>query len=179
MPEDYVITGGPHCGKSTIIKALQQRGFAVVPEAAREVIRLGHAYPWENNYSFQCYMMDMQRRLEAKFPGEPRFLDRALHDSIGYCKFWKNRIPLKVQEKLKRRTYADVFFLDPVGDYQGDAERKETQKQARDIARFVEEGYISAGFTPIRVPAFNCSKRTSIKKRLELILNHVRNRTQV
>ena len=177
--EDYVITGGPCSGKSTIITALHQRGFVVVPESAREVLRVGSANPLVDNYEFQRHVLEQQKVFERLNPGSPRFLDRSLHDSIGYCKFWGNEIPPDVMKAISRRKYAKVFFLEPVGDYTKDAQRKETPEQAIQIAKCVEEGYISAEFTPIKVQAFSESRRTSIKKRLEFILDHVGNGTQI
>ena len=35
----FVITGGPGSGKSTLIKALAERGFCTMPEAGRAIIR--------------------------------------------------------------------------------------------------------------------------------------------
>ena len=177
MNEDYVITGGPCCGKSTIITALHKRGFVVVPESAREILRVGSADPTEDNYEFQRHVLEQQRVFERLNPGSPRFLDRSLHDSIGYCKFWGNEIPPDVMKAISRRKYAGVFLMDQLKEYKMDAQRTETPEQAAEISRLVEEGYISQGIIPIRVATFSDARRASIKKRLEFILHHVGNGT--
>jgi len=50
-PSSYVITGGPGTGKTTVLRELQRRGFAVAEEVARRIIREqidsgGAAVPW-------------------------------------------------------------------------------------------------------------------------------------
>jgi predicted ATPase len=46
----YVLTGAPGAGKTTVLRALRDRGFAVVGEAATDVITAGQhqgvAQPW-------------------------------------------------------------------------------------------------------------------------------------
>ena len=50
-PNLYVITGGPGTGKTTVLRELERRGFAVEEEVARRIIREqmesgGNALPW-------------------------------------------------------------------------------------------------------------------------------------
>jgi len=48
----YIVTGAPGAGKTTIVAGLRDRGYAVVGEAATDVIArgqaLGRAEPWQD-----------------------------------------------------------------------------------------------------------------------------------
>ncbi len=48
----YVISGGPGVGKRTLLKELQKKGYTIVPEVARDLIKeqqrtRGEALPWK------------------------------------------------------------------------------------------------------------------------------------
>ncbi|WP_028562347.1 ATP/GTP-binding protein [Paenibacillus pinihumi] len=57
-----VITGGPGCGKTTLLNELQKNGYNYVPEVARKIIQTqvssgGDALPWKNttNIVISCW----------------------------------------------------------------------------------------------------------------------------
>lgn len=58
----FVITGGPGSGKSMLIEAMAERGYAHTPEAGRAIIRdqvaiEGEAQPWSNRCAFAELML--------------------------------------------------------------------------------------------------------------------------
>ena len=52
----YILTGGPGTGKSTLILALEQEGYATVPEAAEAYIKyrqaMGKPDPWTEDTGY-------------------------------------------------------------------------------------------------------------------------------
>jgi predicted ATPase len=71
----FVMTGAPGSGKTSILRALAVMGYAVVPEAATDVIvaehAAGNAEPWRDPL-FTEKIAGLQRaRREAPVPPEP------------------------------------------------------------------------------------------------------------
>jgi predicted ATPase len=64
-PRRYVLTGAPGAGKTSVLRVLQELGFAVVEEAATDVIgseqRLGIEEPWQDD-GFVDKIADLQRQ---------------------------------------------------------------------------------------------------------------------
>jgi len=76
-PKKIVLTGGPCCGKTTLIQELRKRGHRVLNEVAREVLAEGK-YGKNNNYHLlQESIFSRQIEKEAKLEGLV-FLDRGL-----------------------------------------------------------------------------------------------------
>ncbi|GLU45411.1 AAA family ATPase [Allomuricauda sp. NBRC 101325] len=83
----YVITGGPGVGKTTLLHELKQRGFMVVPEIARELIKEqqaidGDALPWKNKNTYRDLMFDrsiesFEKIMDEKHVSGPIFLTAA------------------------------------------------------------------------------------------------------
>jgi predicted ATPase len=63
----FVLTGGPGSGKTTLIEALRQAGFATSIEAGRGIIRDqsaidGSALPWRDRALFAELMLSWEMR---------------------------------------------------------------------------------------------------------------------
>ena len=63
MTKKYILTGGPGTGKSSLILALEQAGYATIREAAEDYIRfrqaMGQPEPWTEE-DFQALLRDLQ-----------------------------------------------------------------------------------------------------------------------
>lgn len=84
-------TGGPGSGKSTVINALNHRGFKCFPEAGRGIIQNqvcigGNALPWGDRDAFAELMLcwEMRSWREAEEYIAPCFYDRGVPDVAGY-----------------------------------------------------------------------------------------------
>ncbi|TIU83410.1 MAG: ATPase, partial [Mesorhizobium sp.] len=84
----FVLTGGPGSGKTTLIEALQAKGFAKAPEAGRGIIRDqmaigGPALPWQDRGLFAELMLAWElRSWHAAHAGPgPVFFDRGVADT--------------------------------------------------------------------------------------------------
>lgn len=68
----YVITGAPGTGKTSIVRALARMGYAVVAEAATDVIAdaqaRGEAEPWLGPKFVDAVVARQRRRLAAPAP---------------------------------------------------------------------------------------------------------------
>lgn len=91
----FVITGGPGVGKTTLINALGELGYLIVPEAARKIIKEqiqndGEGLPWKNKIhyaqlmlvaSLEAYQLTIDER-----SSNITFFDRGVLDTICYMK---------------------------------------------------------------------------------------------
>lgn len=86
-----ILTGGPGAGKTTLIAALKQRGYATAPEAGRAIIQNyqaieGPALPWRDRGLFAELMLSWELRsygAAAEQEGTV-FFDRGVPDVLGY-----------------------------------------------------------------------------------------------
>jgi len=162
----YVIAGGVCSGKTSVIKELEQRGYQVVPETARELIDEGmkEGKTLEESrgdvLSFQRRVIARQEEKEAALPREEViFLDRGNPDSRAFLTFNRIEEPVDVTEALRRARYRKVFMLEPIR-FESDYYRIET---ADDIERLHQEhvwAYQSLGIDIIDVPVMPVTERT-------------------
>ncbi len=156
-----VLTGGDHAGKTTLLEALRAEGYAVVREAALEVIEelnreLGvdaqRSWRDANWTRFQARVARRQHELEraARDSGARTLvLDRGLPDGIAFCRLAGVALPDELREGLERR-YDHVLLLDTVTPF---ATRPETgrigglerSRALRDLLRSV---YEELGYAP-------------------------------
>jgi len=167
-----VITGAPSSGKTSVIRELQRRGYAVQEEVARELIELGLS---------QGQMLDDIRRdardlqkeiLEVTVAREMAldvhttvFLDRGLPDSITYFKLaGLDGMEGVVMSALFQ--YRAVFLFDRLPVVKDDV-RTEDDALADKIDRMLEADYRSVGYVPLRVSVM------SIEQRADFILKNL------
>ncbi len=175
MANKYVITGGPCVGKSTLIAALQEKGYQTLPEVARLVIEEqqgtdGKILPWIDRDSFQQAVMKRQLELEGKVNGKPVFLDRGLADGAGYYLADNLKVPRELNTAINENRYSGVFLLDPLKDYKTDSARVEDSEAASRIHGCIGQAYENAGYKVVRVPA------VSVEERVKFILNEIRSK---
>lgn len=161
----YVIAGGVCSGKTSVIKELARRGYAVVPETARELIDEGLAAGKtleeirSDVLMFQRRVLERQNEKEAHLPtAGPVFLDRANPDVRAFLAFNGIPEPEDVTRALASCSYTKVFMLDPIR-FESDYYRVET---AADIERLHQEhvrAYESLGYEIIRVPVMPVPER--------------------
>lgn len=170
----YIVTGGPGVGKTTLLEAIENEGFLIVPEVAREVIKTqmetgGKALPWEDtalytelmlNGSVECYMNNIKNE-------DIIFFDRGILDTICYA----GMIGLEVSPTMNK--YAEnylynrkVFILPPWYDiYTTDSERKQSWEEAKITYLRMKTTYEEYGYKVIDVP------KDTVDNRKEFVLN--------
>src|SRR5690349_1631417 len=136
----YVITGGPGVGKTTLLNGLANRGFKIVPEDAREIIRKqiennGDALPWKNKELYTHLMLRASSesyQAVSESASDVYFFDRGIIDSLCYANMIGLPISAEMDNIGKTHLYnRKIFILPPWFEiYHTDNERKQTWEEA-------------------------------------------------
>ncbi|XVV08291.1 AAA family ATPase [Actinoplanes sp. CA-131856] len=165
----YVLTGAPGSGKTALLRQLEIAGYAVVEEAATDVIALrqalGVAEPWREP-GFIDHIVDLQRRRQLAAPDRGIvFFDRSPVCTLALSRY-AGRAPsplllaeIERTEHLYART---VFFVRHQGFVQPTAARRISFEDALRFERIHEETYREVGFTVVEVPAAPLETRTAV-----------------
>ncbi|MBI5064858.1 AAA family ATPase [Candidatus Woesearchaeota archaeon] len=168
----YVLTGGPGSGKSSILIALELKGYQVIREAAEDYIRhqqaLGIREPWLDE-EFQKQIFWLQHTREKNAKGELVFVDRGLFDNYAYepegTPFYRemaNNLLAKGRktELIKELgDYAKIFLIEHPGIVERNDVRRENILQARFLEKELEKIYTSCGYEVIRIPFAQLEQR--------------------
>ena len=170
----YILTGAPGAGKTAVLRLLEAIGYAVVEEAATDVIALASAVgcqePWRDP-SFIDEILTLQRHREATALAAAAsavvFFDRsplctlALSRYLGFAPS-----PLLTREVL--RTMAEgsydrtVFFIRNQGFVQPTAARRISLEDSLAFERLHERTYLDFGFRLVNVPAGPLTDRVAV-----------------
>ena len=163
----HVLTGGPGAGKTTLIRALEARGFAVSEEAGRGVIRQqagqGAPAPWTNPARFAELMFawELASLRRARRHDGPHFFDRGLADTIAYLRLCGLPVPRHMLQAARQTRYGGTVFLLPWWPdiYRTDAERLQTPAEAEATARIVALTWQELGYDLVEVPCAGVEQR--------------------
>ena len=171
-----VLTGGPWTGKTTLLQLLADKGFAVVEEYSRQVIREevsknSNVLPWADLPAFSKRVI--AGRVEQWHQGEksltPHFYDRSIVDSLAYLV--KDGLPVPQEWDIlakEFRYFQKVFITPPWPEiYLQDAERKERLEMVTAIHEALVKTYKKYNYSVIEVP------RMPALDRIEFILKEV------
>jgi predicted ATPase len=161
----YVVTGGPGAGKTTLIRLLEQRGYATAPEHARHYINgeliKGRtvAEVRRDQLHFQLGVLAMQLQQEKNTPREQiTFFDRGIPDTLAYQRFHGLAVNADIRQAIAACSYKKVFLLDLlplVTDYA----RIENEAMQQGIQRLLIEVYSALPFPLVRVPVLPPDER--------------------
>lgn len=167
-PNFYVITGGPGVGKTTVLNELKKKGYATVPENAREIIQEqvrnnGEGLPWKNRKLYTSLMINaaVESFKSVSSTENIVFFDRGILDSFCYA----NMIGLKITDEMNNiarnlRYNQKVFILPPWPEiYTTDDERKQTWEEALNTFEIMRKTYSAYGYSLIDVPLEPVEKR--------------------
>ncbi|MDO8556802.1 MAG: ATP-binding protein [Nanoarchaeota archaeon] len=175
----YVITGGPSCGKSTVIHGLRERGYRVNDELARELLNdkkkrgidisnLNNDHPRLLEFEIELYEKQLTVDKKALASQKTYFGDRASPDVPAYCKHHMGRIPNEI-DLFKLPRYDGIFLLDML-PFEHDGIRLEKDpEEGLKIHDAITSMYRMLGYTPIRVPVAN-SKKDALTERVNFVL---------
>jgi len=168
----YVISGAPSSGKTTLVEALERRGYRVIHEVARAIIEAGMEQGRtleeirSDAESFENLVLNTKIAIEADLPkDEVVFLDRAVPDSIAYFEI-AGLNPEEAFAKSPRNRYKKVFLLDRLAYLRDDA-RIEDQEEAASLDQSLEASYSALGYEVIRIEVM------PVKERLRRIIEEI------
>ncbi|MEV6630424.1 AAA family ATPase [Actinoplanes sp. NPDC051470] len=166
---NFILTGTPGSGKTAILRQLEIHGYAVVEEAATDVIALhhalGHREPWRDP-DFIDRIVDLQRKRQlAVGPMIHRttFFDRSPVCTLALSRHLALAAPRPLLDEIDRvltdHVYErTVFFVRSQGFVQATAARRISLEDSHVFEQIHEDTYRSLGFeliavAPDRLPA--------------------------
>lgn len=168
-----ILTGCSGGGKSTLLAALAQRGYAVRPEAGRQIVREqihldGDGLPWKDALKFVELASSRTMHLfNTTAAGDrPVFFDRGLVDLTSFLQMKAIPVPDYLMRAIERYRYAPTVFVTPPWRdiYADDGERGKSFADACREYDALIAGYEGAGYALVEVP------RTSVEDRADFIV---------
>jgi len=171
MTKKYVLTGGPCCGKTTLLHELEMLGHSVLSEVARGVIeqRVDQPLNYQESLIRQELIFNRQVEMEEKLGGDHAFLDRGIFDNFAYQQHLLGHlIPEYIDLSLNHPRYDEIFVLNRLV-FQNDGLRIEKDdNEAEKLHNLIIDSYKSFGYNPVFVPVFD-----NPQKRAEFVLNYL------
>ncbi|MBU0466094.1 MAG: ATP-binding protein [Nanoarchaeota archaeon] len=162
-----VISGGPCSGKSTLIRELGNKGYAVMKEVARKVLDTKGT----REVSVDLQMEIASRQIECENElndGEITFLDRGLVDVMVYSNHFLGGLP-NVLEGFQFRNRYDVVFIPDRLPFEDDGLRIESgEEHAQALHDEVWKAYEDCGYDVERVPVM------PLEERVDYIIDHLK-----
>jgi len=174
----FIITGAPGAGKTTILTALHDRGYAVVHEAATDVIAReqarGREEPWREASFLDAITLLQRERQELPAPPATtvQVFDRSPICTYALARYGGQpatpSLAREVRRVIAERIYQPrVFFVHLLGFITPTAARRITLAESIRFARIHEQAYREHGFELIDVPA------GPVEERVDLVDRHL------
>ena len=169
----YILTGAPGSGKTSIILALQSRGYDVVEEAATAVIvaeqAQGNDEPWAlHSLIDKIVSLQRQRQTKSVRPGsELQIFDRSPVCTLALSTYLGNPVSAALSEEIGRITRGRVydrrvFLIRDIGFIEPTDARRITFEDSVEFERVHAETYQALGYELVDVPRAEVADRTNM-----------------
>lgn len=157
MLKRYVLTGAPGAGKTTVGRALCQRGWSFVPEAATDVIAAEQARgidePWQSD-EFVDKVVTLQMQRQNHSPADDvlvQVYDRSPLCTLALARYLQRPVTrllaLEVARVTQEQVYQrDVFLVRALGFIVPSAARRISYQGSLDFEAVHEAVYLEHGF---------------------------------
>src|SRR4051794_13594597 len=184
VPRRFVLTGAPGAGKTSILDALEQRGWAVVQEAATDVIaRLqgaGVAEPWTDP-SFCDRIVALQReRQERPVEAPVQVFDRSPLCTLALARYLGHPVTPRLASEVERVVAEGVYerqviLVRPLGFIVPTEARRISYAESLAFEKAHEQAYAEYGFDMVELPAGELRDRAAaVEATVESVRYHDR-----
>jgi predicted ATPase len=168
----YILTGAPGSGKTSVLRALCGRGYAVVGEAATDVIAAAQARgddePW-NDPLFVDRIIELQRSRQRQAPPAgtgPQVYDRSPVCTLALARYLGHPVTETLSGEIDRIIRDGiyerrVFFVRPIGFCLPTAARRISYQDSLEFERYHIDEYERLGFELVPVPPGENEKRAA------------------
>lgn len=173
MLRRYVLTGAPGAGKTVVGLALEERGYALVAEAATDVIAVEQArgvdQPWQREgFIEKIVWLQRQRQNESgQSTREVQIYDRSPLCTLALARYLQRPVPpmlaVEVHRMIEEQVYErDVFLLRPLGFIAPTPARRVSYEDSLRFKAVHEAVYREHDFNLVDVPPGAVDMRTAI-----------------
>lgn len=168
------ITGGPGAGKTTLVNALADEGFATISEAGRAILEEqkrsgGNATHYADRVryaelQFARCIADYQAALTLP---PPVWFDRTIVDVYGYYLLIGEAVPDRVKRACDTHRYTETALLAPFWTeiFRNDDLRRQDEAEARATEDALREAYTANGYQLVELPRASTADRVAFAVR--------------
>jgi predicted ATPase len=168
----FILTGAPGAGKTSILRALAAGGYAIVPEAATDVVTarlaLEDAEHWADPvFIEEIAALQRQRRQAPVHPGAAvQVHDRSALCTLALARYLGHPAPPVLEQEVAWATAGGsfdrrVFFVRLLGFIEATAVRRISYAESQAFEQIHQEAYLRLGFDLVDVPAGTVAERAA------------------
>jgi predicted ATPase len=169
----FIMTGAPGSGKTSILRALENLGYAVVEEAATDAIAAhhaqGHREPWEDpSFIDEIVRLQSHRECGRVRPGAAvQVHDRSVVCTLALARWLDYPVTATLREAVARVTEGGlfdrrVFFVRPLGFCEPTPVRRISYEDSLAFERVHETEYVRLGFELVDIPPGPVHQRAAL-----------------